>query len=375
MPRLDLDLPDSINDTTVPPAEPLARTGQGPPLTKALVILACTSEPHRAGEVAYLPEDGSVLYVGRGDEEPETRAAFHPQQPGKHPIAAPLRGRGLSRLAAAMRLGREGVLFERVGSSPMLVNGEAVEKGELVPGHVMQFPGELSLLCVARARTMAPHEYFPADALGDFGEPDAYGMIGESAAMQALRESIARDAASANHVLLLGESGTGKELAARAIHALSDRRRRALVACNAGSVPPKLVYTEFFGNLRDYPNAGMPARIGYFATADKAFLFVDEILELPIEAQSALLRAFAFGGEYNRVGEPESRTADVRVVGATNGNPNDETKMRGDLRARFAIISASAAAGEAGGYSAARAAPGAGACEEVLGGEAGEVVP
>ncbi len=108
MPRLDLDLPDSINDTTVPPAEPLARTGQGPPLTKALVILACTSEPHRAGEVAYLPEDGSVLYVGRGDEEPETRAAFHPQQPGKHPIAAPLRGRGLSRLAAAMRLGRGG---------------------------------------------------------------------------------------------------------------------------------------------------------------------------------------------------------------------------------------------------------------------------
>ncbi len=159
----------------------------------------------------------------------------------------------------------------------MLVNGEAVEKGELVPGHVMQFPGELSLLCVARARTMAPHEYFPADALGDFGEPDAYGMIGESAAMQALRERIARDAASANHVLLVGESGTGKELAARAIHALSDRRRRALVTCNAGSVPPKLVYTEFFGNLRDYPNAGMPARIGYFATADKAFLFVDEI--------------------------------------------------------------------------------------------------
>ncbi len=147
-------VPDCINDTTVPPAEPLARTGQVRPITQALVILACTSEPHRAGEVAYLPEDGSVLYVGRGDEEPETRAAFHPQQPGKHPIAAPLRGRGLSRLAAAMRLGREGVLFERVGSSPMLVNGEAVEKGrgELVPGHVMQFPGRGSRSCASRAR-------------------------------------------------------------------------------------------------------------------------------------------------------------------------------------------------------------------------------
>jgi hypothetical protein len=123
VPRLDLDLPDSINDTTVPPAEPLARTGQGAPLTKALVILACTSEPHRAGEVAYLPEDGSVLYVGRGDEEPETRAAFHPQQPGKHPIAAPLRGRGLSRRAAAMRLGPKGTLL------PLLVEMHRQAKG------------------------------------------------------------------------------------------------------------------------------------------------------------------------------------------------------------------------------------------------------
>ena len=163
----------SINDTTVPPEEPLGQTGPDSLFTTAVVILECVSEPHRAGEVAYLPQDGSRLYVGRGDEQPETRLAFHPQQPGKHPIAAPLRGRGLSRRAAWMELGPKGIVFERVGTSKMLVNGESVEKGELVPDDLIRFPGELLLQCVARRRTMAPLEYFPAEALGDFGEPDA----------------------------------------------------------------------------------------------------------------------------------------------------------------------------------------------------------
>jgi two-component system nitrogen regulation response regulator GlnG/two-component system response regulator HydG len=135
-------------------------------------------------------------------------------------------------------------------------------------------------------------------------------------------------------VLVLGESGTGKELAARAIHALSERRQRAFVARNAATLPPGLVDAELFGNIKNYPHPGMPERPGLIGEADGGTLFLDEIGELPRDLQTHLLRVLDERGEYQRLGESARRTSDIRLIGATNRSPEE---MRGDLCARMSL--------------------------------------
>jgi two-component system nitrogen regulation response regulator GlnG/two-component system response regulator HydG len=135
-------------------------------------------------------------------------------------------------------------------------------------------------------------------------------------------------------VLLLGESGTGKELVAQAIHASSSRRAKRLVARNAATFPSGLIDAELFGNVANYPNAGMPERPGVVGEADGGTLFLDEIGELPTELQSHLLRVLDAGGDYQRLGDAKRRRADVRVVAATN-RPLDELKH--DLAARLSL--------------------------------------
>ena len=140
-------------------------------------------------------------------------------------------------------------------------------------------------------------------------------------------------AARREHVLVLGESGTGKELVAQAIHALGPRSGRRLVARSAATVPATLIDAELFGNAPSYPNAGMAERPGLVGEADGSTLFLDEIGELPVELQTHLLRLLD-GGDYQRLGDARRRTADLRVVGATN-RPTGQLKA--DLAARFPL--------------------------------------
>ena len=135
------------------------------------------------------------------------------------------------------------------------------------------------------------------------------------------------------HVLVLGESGAGKELIARALHALGPRSRARLVARNAATVPASLIDAELFGNAASYPNAGMPERPGLVGEADGSTLFLDEIGELPVELQTHLLRLLD-GGEYQRLGDARRRTADLRVVAATN---RPVSQLKADLAARFPL--------------------------------------
>jgi DNA-binding NtrC family response regulator len=167
---------------------------------------------------------------------------------------------------------------------------------------------------------------------GEFGEPDAYGIVGESPAAWRLREELAFVAKSTTHALLAGASGTGKELAARAIHAMSSRASRPFVARNAATLPAGLVDAELFGNARNYPNAGMSERPGIIGQADGGTLFLDEIGELPLELQSHLLRVLDAGGEYQRLGDAMPRRSDFRLVAATNRDPS---LLKHDLLARL----------------------------------------
>jgi DNA-binding NtrC family response regulator len=159
-------------------------------------------------------------------------------------------------------------------------------------------------------------------------------MLGESPASWTLRDQIAFAAKSTSHVLICGDSGTGKELAARAIHRLSARASRPVVARNAATFPSGLIDAELFGNAKNYPNPGMPERPGLVGQASGGSLFLDEIGELPHDLQAHLLRVLDEHGEYQRLGEATTRQSDLRHIGATN---RDASSLKHDLLARLAV--------------------------------------
>ena len=142
-------------------------------------------------------------------------------------------------------------------------------------------------------------------------------MIGESAAMQAVRALIARVADTGARVLITGESGTGKELVAAAIHDASGRADRAFVRVNCAAIPRDLVESEMFGHERGAFTGATQSRAGRFELAHRGTLFLDEVGDLSSEAQAKLLRAIELG-EIQRVGGNRSIRADVRIVAATN---------------------------------------------------------
>jgi DNA-binding NtrC family response regulator len=164
-------------------------------------------------------------------------------------------------------------------------------------------------------------------------------LIGESAAMRALRADVSRLAESDVAVLVTGPTGAGKENVARAIHAASARRGERFEAINCGAIPAHLAESELFGaEAGAFTGAGR-ARPGRFEAADRGTLFLDEVGELPPELQVKLLRVLETG-EITRLGGTRARTVDVRIVAATNRNVEAlvaEGSFRADLFWRLAV--------------------------------------
>ena len=148
------------------------------------------------------------------------------------------------------------------------------------------------------------------------GEPVG-GMIGQSPPMLEVRATLHRYAGVDLPVLVTGETGTGKELAARALHDLSDRRRAPFVAVNCGALPSGLIQAELFGHERGAFTGAAARRIGLFETANTGTIFLDEIGDLPLDAQANLLRVLQ-EGTLERVGNSQSLRVDVRVLAATH---------------------------------------------------------
>ena len=303
-------------------------------LVPMLVVAFCAPGFARAGEV--LVSEPTPRIFGRGDEASgdEPRAVLVRQRPGRNEIAPPLDNAFLSR--DQLRIVREGerIRVENIGKRPLLVRGEVVTTVSLGEGEVCTLKGQMVLVCVRRPRVFPAAKSAQAYPSFPFGTSDPHGIVGESAAAWELRDQIAFIAKRAAHVLILGESGTGKELVARAVHALSSRKDRSLVARNASTLPPGLIDAELFGNVVNYPNAGMPARTGLIGEASGSTLFLDEIGELPLDLQTHLLRVLDAHGEYQRLGESKSRTADLRFVAATNRPAN---MLKHDLVARMRL--------------------------------------
>jgi DNA-binding NtrC family response regulator len=156
------------------------------------------------------------------------------------------------------------------------------------------------------------------------------GMVGDSAAMRAVADTIRRAGSTDATVLVTGESGTGKELAARALHAESRRANAPFVALNCSALPAELIESELFGHVRGAFTGADRDREGVFEAADGGTLFLDEVGDLSPSAQAKLLRVIE-EGRVTPVGTAASRPVDVRLVAATN-RPLDEMAQRGEFR-------------------------------------------
>jgi DNA-binding NtrC family response regulator len=165
-------------------------------------------------------------------------------------------------------------------------------------------------------------------------------MIGQSVAMQQLRQLIQQAAPTDETVLITGESGTGKELVARAIHAVSQRRDRTWVGLNCPALSPQLMESELFGHERGaFTNADAP-RVGRFELADGGTILLDEVSEIELDLQAKLLRVLQ-ERQFERVGSSVSRPLDVRIIASTNRDLHQEIKagrFREDLFYRLAVI-------------------------------------
>jgi two-component system nitrogen regulation response regulator NtrX len=167
-----------------------------------------------------------------------------------------------------------------------------------------------------------------------------HAMIGESAALQKIREQISRVAPTHTRVLILGESGTGKELAARAIHDASERAPQAFIKVNCAAIPEDLIESELFGHEKGAFTGASAAREGKFSLADGGTLFLDEIGDMSLRVQAKVLRALQ-EGEFERVGGSQTLRVDVRVITATNKNLEAEVRrgrFREDLWFRLNVV-------------------------------------
>jgi len=145
----------------------------------------------------------------------------------------------------------------------------------------------------------------------------AYGLIGESPAMQKVFAAIRKASSTAATVLITGESGSGKELVARAIHYSSARAAAPFVPVNCGGIPESLLESELFGYVKGAFTDARESRAGFFQTADGGTIFLDEIGETSIAMQVKLLRVLQ-DKEVRMVGDSRARKVDVRIIAATN---------------------------------------------------------
>ncbi|MDQ6618413.1 MAG: sigma-54 dependent transcriptional regulator [Pseudomonadota bacterium] len=172
-------------------------------------------------------------------------------------------------------------------------------------------------------------------SLGRFGK-----LVGTSPPMQKLYDEIARVAPTGATVLIMGESGTGKELVAETIHMLSRRHHRPFLAVNCGAVSPHLIESELFGHEKGSFTGANRQHQGYFERANGGTLFLDEITEMPVELQVKLLRVLE-SRTVVRVGSNEPIETDVRVIAATNRDPDEAArtgKLRRDLLYRLQVF-------------------------------------
>lgn len=191
---------------------------------------------------------------------------------------------------------------------------------------------------VSRTRELKEEITNLRDQLRDLGR---FGpLVGTSDAMQQVYDLITRVAPTDASVFVIGESGTGKELVAQTVHQLSKRAKKPFLPLNCGAVSANLIESELFGHEKGSFTGASRRHHGYFERADGGTLFLDEITEMPVELQVKLLRVLETR-QFVRVGGSDQLEVDVRVLSATNREPEEavkEGKLREDLLYRLKVF-------------------------------------
>lgn len=217
----------------------------------------------------------------------------------------------------------------------------AVEAMKLGASDYILRPFELETLEVAIEKALAikrmqqENTFFRETQL-----PDITGLIGNSLAMQSLKQMIQQVAPERATVFIVGETGTGKELVAKALHEASPRKSALFVAVNCAAIPAEMLESELFGHEKGAFTGAIKERIGKFELASGGTLFLDEITEMPIQLQSKLLRVLQ-ENVVEKLGSNRQIPLDVRVVAATNRDPIQavqEGKLREDLYYRLNVV-------------------------------------
>ena len=166
------------------------------------------------------------------------------------------------------------------------------------------------------------------------------GIIGNSDSIREVLDLIAQVAPVDITVLISGESGTGKEMIAKAIHKFSKRSQDDMITVNCGAIPSGIIESELFGHKKGSFTGANEDRKGYFESAHKGTIFLDEIGETPLETQVKLLRVLE-EGEFMRVGDSKTLYTDVRVIAATNKDLRElinKSQFRQDLYFRLKTV-------------------------------------
>jgi formate hydrogenlyase transcriptional activator len=166
------------------------------------------------------------------------------------------------------------------------------------------------------------------------------GIVGESRALRQALRLVEMVAPTDSTVLLVGETGTGKELIARALHARSPRRQRALVKVNCAAIPSGLMESELFGHERGAFTGAITQKVGRLELADQGTLFLDEVGDMPLELQPKLLRVLQ-EREFERLGSMRATKVDVRLVAATHRDLEGmvtDRQFRADLYYRLNVF-------------------------------------
>ena len=263
-------------------------------------------------EVLRIPFDKRVLRLGRAADcdlrLPEPR---------------------LSRVHCELKRRASGVFVVDSSVNGTFLDGRRLPTGEpalLRPGAELSVPGWV--ICLERAKG--------GEGSTELGRPaperpaSSLGMVGSSLAMASLRERIRRYGRFDAPVLVFGETGTGKELVARAVHACSDRARGPFVAVNCGAIHGPTAHARLFGHEKGAFTGADRAAPGAFREADHGTLFLDELGELPLDQQTALLRVLE-RREVVPLGSVKPIPVDFRLVAATHRDLRELVAL-GDFR-------------------------------------------
>ncbi|MCC5926293.1 MAG: sigma-54-dependent Fis family transcriptional regulator [Bacteroidetes bacterium] len=216
----------------------------------------------------------------------------------------------------------------------------AVQSTRLGAFDFLQKPPDLNRLLISVRNALERNSLYKENRSMRRRISNVSEILGNSKAINHIRETIKRVAPTDARVLITGENGTGKELVARWLHELSKRTDKPLVEVNCAAIPAELLESELFGHEKGSFTGAVRQRIGKFEQAHGGTLFLDEIGDMPLSSQAKVLRALQ-EGQINRVGGTSSIQVDVRVIAATNKNLAEEIKQdrfREDLFHRLNVI-------------------------------------